>query len=60
MVCTSEVWYIAGGNGGGLYAAIVSSGDASHSSMSFTTVTATNNTAGMMQCYIEWENMEGC
>jgi hypothetical protein len=47
MCCTIGV--SGGGDGGGLYAWIYSiSGGVSSSSMSLTTVTATNNTAGAM------------
>jgi hypothetical protein len=45
------------GVGGGLYAAIDSSdGDVSHSSMSLATVTAANNTAGMMRWALLWQH----
>jgi hypothetical protein len=47
MCCTIGT---SGDVGGGLYAWIYSfSGDVSSSSMSLTTVTAANNTAGMMR-----------
>jgi hypothetical protein len=39
----------SGGFGGGLFAKINSGGDVSSSSMSLTSVTATNNTAGTMR-----------
>ncbi len=58
----SEVWTAAGmlrgtdGNGGGLSAEIVSGGDVSTSSISLTTVTATNNTAGTMRRALLWQH----
>jgi hypothetical protein len=47
MCCT--IGMSGDGGGGGLYAEIYSGGDVSNSSMSLTSVTATNNTAGMMR-----------
>jgi len=46
MCCTIGM---SGDDGGGLFAEIYSYAGVSNSSMSLTTVTATNNTAGMMR-----------
>jgi hypothetical protein len=53
MCCTIGM---SGRGGGGLYAWISSLGDVSSSSMSLTTVTAANNTAGMMRWALLWQH----